>query len=64
MKSLDKVRERVESGEYDDKDVKWLLQEVDRYRAIDKALIRVIGERNTTIITLSRRVRMYEHVRS
>jgi hypothetical protein len=61
MRYLVKVREAVNSREYTDRDVEWLLQEVDRYRRIDDALMSIIYDRNKTIMELRGRIHELEN---
>jgi hypothetical protein len=56
MRFLEDVRLKVQEQTYEHSDVKWLLQEVDRYRGIDIALMEVIGDRNQTIAVLNSRL--------
>ena len=56
MRCLNNVREAVNVREHTDKDVEWLLQEVDRYRRIDESLMNIIYDRNKTIMELRRRI--------
>jgi sporulation-control protein spo0M len=56
MRCLNNVREAVNVREHTDRDVEWLLQEVDRYRRIDESLMNIIYDRNKTIMELRRRI--------